>query len=449
MPQKHVIIDVFTLMINNKYMNEYLPRIVDNELALRLESTGAVLIVGPKWSGKTTTAKQKAKSIIKLQDPDERIKYKNIVDVKPSLLLLGEKPRLIDEWQDIPELWDAVRTSVDEENQTGLYILTGSNSVDYSRIMHSGIGRISRMEMYPMSLFESKESNGKISLSSLFNEDNHDIDGITSDITIEELIFALCRGGWPGALSMKTQQAQLFVAKDYLDGIIESEISDLDGVKRDRTKTRALIRSLARNVSSLATKESILSDISKNTTTFSLSTLDSYLNALNRLFVIEDIPAWCPSIRSKSAIKASNKRSFIDPSIAVNALGVNPEYFYHDLMTFGLLFENLVARDLKVYAQALGGDLSYYRDRYGLEADFVLHLYDGRYALIECKLGTSSIEEGAQHLLKIKSLIEEKNKEEKKCPLILPSLMMVITGGKMAYKRKDGVFVIPIGCLRD
>ena len=427
----------------------YLPRIADKELSLRMEAFGATLIVGPKWCGKTTTAEQLAKSVLRMQDPDKKDSYLASARVKPSLLLKGEKPRLIDEWQVAPELWDAVRSSVDREAKEGLYILTGSNSVDNAKIMHTGIGRISRMKMSPMSLYESRESNGKISLSDLFNHPDADIDGITSDMEIEDLIFAACRGGWPSSLFKRSKEAKLFIASDYLDGICETEISTVDGVQRDSAKTRLLLRSYARNVATLAKKSVIIEDINAKSENIATSTYDNYVNSLERLFVIEDVPAWCPAIRSASAIRSGHKRMFVDPSIAIAALGVDPQYFETDLKTFGFLFENLCARDLKVYSQSQKGELSYYHDRYGLEADFVLHLNDGRYALIECKLGSRDIEEGASHLLEMRDLIVKHNQTEMQVLLRLPDLMIVLTGGEMAYRRNDGVFVIPIGCLKD
>lgn len=430
-------------------MKEYLPRIADSELSLRLEAFGATLIVGPKWCGKTTTAEQKAKSTLKMQDPDKQESYITTAKIKPSLLLKGAVPRLIDEWQTVPELWDAVRSTVDKRGLDGQFILTGSNSVESSKIMHTGIGRISRMKMYPMSLYESKESNGTISLKELFNNPDYDIDGLTSDLSIEHLIFAVCRGGWPSSLFKTSDEAKLFIANDYLDGICETEISTVDDIKREPIKTRLLLRSYARNISTVAKKTSIVADINSNSDNFSVSTFDNYLNALERLFVIEDIPAWCPAIRSSSAIRSGFKREFVDPSIAVAAMGINPDYFETDLKTFGFFFENLCARDLKIYSQSQKGEISYYRDRYGLESDFVLHLKDGRYALIECKLGSAAIEDGAKHLLQIKELVAEHNKTETQCPIRLPDLMLVITGGEMAYKRPDGVYVIPIGCLKD
>ena len=426
----------------------YLPRIVDNILAERLEAVGAVLIAGPKWCGKTTTAAQQAKSVLKLQDPDKTQGYLKTAEVKPSLLLKGENPRLIDEWQMAPVLWDAVRNAVDERGEEGLFILTGSTTVDSSTIMHSGTGRISRMVMYPMSLFESEESNGQISLHALFENPEMDIDGIMSNLTVEELVFAACRGGWPSSLTKKTEKAQLFVSQNYVDNICDSDASTVDGVKRSSERVRAVLRSYARNLSTLATEKTILDDVTANYSDITAPTLVSYVDALEKLYVIENVPAWCPAIRSASAMRSGKKREFVDPSIAVAALGLSPDGLLVDLNTFGFIFECLCIRDLKAYSSAWNGSVSYYHDRYGLEADCVLHLSDGRYALIEFKLGSREIEEGAAHLCQLKQLIREAN--EKKGPRIRePDLLIVLTGGEMAYTRDDGVKVIPIGTLRN
>ena len=426
----------------------YLKRIVDEDLQLRLDSVGATIIVGPKWCGKTTTAEQKAKSILRLNDPDMREAYLSTAKTKPSNLLKGETPRLIDEWQEAPELWDAVRTSVDLRKETGLYILTGSTTINKDHIRHSGTGRISRLKMYPMSLYESKESNGLISLADLFNTPAFDIDGLHSQLDVNDLIFAACRGGWPSSLTLKTRKAQLFIAKDYVNNICESDISSVDKIERSPSKTRLLLRSYARNISTLATNTSLIADVNANEN-MSGSTFYEYLDALKRLYVIEDIEAWCPNIRSKTSIRSSNKREFIDPSIAAAALGLSPEYLETDLKTFGFIFECLCIRDLKIYSNRLGGRVSYYRDKFGLEADAVLHLDDGRYALMEFKLGSSEIEEGANHLCELRELIREHNKTERQIKLREPDLLIVLTGGQMAYRRADGVCVIPIGCLKD
>ena len=431
----------------------YLKRTADGYLSLQLASSGAVLIEGPKWCGKTTTAAQQAKSIISLQDPDMRDSYQATAAVKPSLLLAGDTPRLIDEWQEAPVLWDAVRAMVDKRNEFGQFIMTGSNSIDSKKkkeyIKHSGSGRIAKMQMLPMSLYESLESNGKISLQSLFDVPELDIDGITSDMTIEDLIFAACRGGWPASLKASFDKAKLQIAKNYIRTVCDTDVSTIDEIERNEKIAKAILQSYARNISTLAKKSVIYKDVNEHLEGISDTTFDTYLNALQRLFVIQDVDAWSPAIRSASAIRRGSKREFVDPSIAVAALGLSPQALYTDLKTFGFLFECMAIRDLKAYSMSLGGSISYYHDRYDLEADAVLHLEDGRYALIEFKLGSKEIEEGAGHLKEIKRLVQEHNKVEKQIKLREPDLMMVITGGHMAYTRPDGVKIIPLACLKD
>lgn len=428
---------------------EYLHRIADEQLKLRLEAFGAVQIKGPKWCGKTTTAEMHAKSVIKMQDPDSREGYLATSRSKPSLLLKGETPRLIDEWQVAPVLWDAVRNAVDERRQKGQFILTGSTVIDDEEIMHTGTGRISNMAMMPMSLYESLESNGKISLSALFEDKNLDIDGIISEMSVESLIFAACRGGWPASLDNMSEKAKLLIAKDYVDIICDEDISRVDRVSRNAALARLILRSYARNLCTQAKKTNMLKDVAVEMENTSMNTFSDYIKALEKLYVIEDVEAWCPAIRSATVIRTGNKRCFVDPSIAVAALGTSPRNLELDLKTFGFIFECMCIRDLRVYSQALGGRVSYYHDRYGLEADVVLHLDDGRYALIECKLGSREIEDGAKHLLELKHLISEHNREGKQVPLREPDLLMVITGGQMAYVREDGVKIVPLGCLKD
>ena len=428
----------------------YLRRTVDALLAEWLEAFGAILIEGPKWCGKTTTAEQVAKSVIKLQDPDMRDEYLATAAAKPSLLLIGDNPRLIDEWQDAPVLWDSVRTRVDNSQEQGLFILTGSNTVDKKKIRHTGTGRIAKMDMLPMSLWESKESNGRISLRELFDNPNIDIDGIQSDMTVEDLIFSACRGGWPATMNIKKDSAKLLVAKNYLKTVCSEDISRVDGVQRDELLARTIMRSYARNISTLAKKSSLIADVAASgEVSCSEPTFDDYVGALRKLFVICDVEAWCPAIRSKTAIRSGLKRAFVDPSIAVAALGLTPEALMVQLNTFGFIFEQMCIRDLKAYTMDIDHHVSYYHDRYNLEADWVLHLGDGRYALLECKLGSGEIEEGAGHLVELKRLIREHNKEEKQVPIREPDLMIVLTGGKMAYTRPDGVKIIPLGCLRN
>ena len=428
----------------------YLKRISDTILQQRLEAMGAVLIVGPKWCGKTTTAEQHAKSVLRLQNPDEREQYMATAAVKPSMLLMGETPRLIDEWQDAPVLWDAVRTMVDKRMETGQFILTGSNAVDESKIRHSGTGRISRMTMGTMSLWESGESNGKISLTDLFNRPDLDIDGIESPMSVEQLIFAACRGGWPAAINAKTDKNALAVVKDYVASVCESDVSRVDGVRRNPKLTNLILRSYARNVSTLAKTSSLLDDVTASENiSCSRTTFEDYVAALERLFVIQDVAAWCPAIRSKSAIRSGLKRGFCDPSIAVALLQQTPESMCTQLKTFGFVFEQMCIRDLKAYTNDFFSYVGYYHDRFGLESDMVVHLGDGRYALAECKLGSREINEGAGHLIQLRNLIREHNASEPQAIIREPDLMMVLTGGKMAYRREDGVCVIPLACLKD
>ena len=423
-----------------KYINRYL----DNELERWMSIIGAVLIVGPKWCGKTTTAEQYAKSVLKLQDIDKQEEYQMWLDIKPSKLLEGEKPRLIDEWQMAPILWDGVRNSVDKLQKEGLYILTGSTVIDKSKIMHSGTGRIHRLLMRPMSLYESGESNGKISMEELFNNPDINIDGIESDLTIDDLIFVACRGGWPDSLNKKDNKNKLLIAYNYLDNICESDISKFDGVKRDPDRVRVILKAIARNNSTLAKDTTIIADISANFGDISKPTYYSYVDCLKQLFVIEDLRGWAPNIKSKSSMRSGNKKVFIDPSIPVAALNMGPEAFntIDGLKTFGFIFENLCIRDLSVYTSKFGGSISYYHDNTDVEIDCVVHLNDGRYALIECKLGKSKIEEGAKNLLKVNKLIESNDQVKN------PTFLAVLTGGNIAYTRKDGIKVIPIGCLR-
>ena len=427
-------------------MKNYKPRIYDELLKLKLEAFGAALIVGPKGCGKTTTAKQQAKSYVEFQDEDKRENYLLIANTHPSDLLIGDKPRLFDEWQDAPKIWGAIRKDVDDSGEVGQYILTGSSSAAVDT-PHTGTFRISRMKMYPMSLFESGESNGSVSLHALFNNPES-FNGCRSDLTIDRIKFAICRGGWPGSLKAQTDRAKLAIAKDLFSQTCEIDISNIDHVKRNPRWARTLLRSYSRNLCTMAETKTIFGDI-VSTCEMSKPTYYEYISALEKLMIVEDVDAWCPSIRSKTAIRSSKKRNVIDPSIAAAALGVSPEYFANDYKTLGFLFESLCIRDLKIYSSSSNGTVSYYHDRYGLEADAVLHLDDGRYALIEIKLGQSEVDEGAKHLCKIESLIKEHNKTETQTPLRLPDLKMVITGSQYGYRREDGVFVIPLGCLRD
>ena len=425
---------------------EYKKRIVDDLLDLKLESFGATLIKGPKGCGKTTSAKQKAKSVVEFQDESVRPGLLSVADSAPQNLLRGERPRLFDEWQDAPRIWGAIRKEIDDTGLNGQFILTGSSSREVET-PHTGTLRISRLQMYPMSLYESEESNGMVSLKELFDNPGG-FTGCESNLSIDELIFAICRGGWPRALTNPTQRSKLMIAKDLYQQTCNADISNIDGVKRDPKIARAVLKSYSRNICTMAGEGTIASDV-KAQQNVSDTTVYDYIKALEKLYIVDDVEAWCPAIRSKSAIRASKKRNLIDPSIAVAALGLSPEYFDTDFKTLGFLFESLCIRDLKIYSMALDGDMSYYHDRYGLEADGVLHLNDGRYALLEFKLGSSEIEEGAAHLMQLESLIKKYNDEGKHIALRMPDLKIVLTGGQYGYRREDGVLVIPIGCLKD
>ena len=425
---------------------EYIERYVDEELKNILECMGAVLIVGPKWCGKTTTASQFARTIIELQHPTLGKSYIELADLDPLLLLDGEKPLLVDEWQMAPELWDAVRYSVDKTDGYGLYILTGSTIVDNSKINHKGVGRIHRLMMRPMSLYESGDSNGNISLIDLFNDKNVKINGITSDLSLRDLTFLASRGGWPETLNIKDKQKQLIVASSYFDNISRDDTYNIDGVKRDSKLFEAILRSYSRNISTLVNNKKIMADIEENYGKISEPTFYSYISVLKNLFVIDNVSAWTPNIRSKQKMRKKKKKEFIDPSIAVAGLNVTPKMLMYDLETFGFIFETLCIRDLKVYSAPLGGRVLYYNDG-TLEVDCVLQIADGRYGLIEFKLGNTRIDEGAESLLKMDKLIK-KSIAKGNTHIPEPSFLAVITGGQIAKVRKDGVMVIPIGALR-
>ena len=425
---------------------EYKKRIIDDVLTLKMSAFGAVWILGTKGCGKTTSAKQKAKTVVEFQDEEKRENLLMIASTSPKKLLTGEKPILFDEWQDAPKLFGTIRKDVDDSGKKGQYLLTGSSAKEVET-PHTGTLRISRLQMYPMSLFESEESNGTVSIIDLFNNPAS-FDGCKSDMTIDDVIFSICRGGWPGSLNISSKEAQLEIAKDLYRQTCDVDISKIDGVKRNSAIAQAILKSYSRNLCTLAETKTLLADVKANYTVSDVTVFD-YLAALEQLYIIDDVEAWSPSIRSKTAIRSSKKRNLIDPSIAVAAMGVSPEYFDKDFKTLGFLFESLCIRDLKIYTSAYDGKVSYYHDRYGLEADCVLHLNDGRYALIEFKLGENEVNDAAKHLCEIEKLVAEYNEKEKNCPMLLPSLKLVITATEYGYKREDGVFVIPIGCLKN
>lgn len=422
----------------------YRPRLADNILARKLKGKGAVLIQGPKWCGKTTTAEQMSKSILYMSKPEDVKANLIAADIQPSKLLEGKTPRLIDEWQIAPKLWDAVRFEVDHRSKQGQFILTGSAvPPDNDEIFHTGTGRFAWIKMRPMTLFESGESTGEISLKELFNQPKEILAQNKLD-DLSKLAFLICRGGWPGALDMDDDIA-LEQAFDYFDAIVNSDISRVDNVQRDPERAKRLMKSYARHQGSQTTNTVIRDDILANDAeTLNEDTVYAYTNALRKIFVIEDMPAWNPNLRSKTAIRTSDTRYFIDPSIATASLGLGPEDLIKDLNTMGLFFETLCVRDLRVYAESLDGQVYHYRDKSGLECDTVIHLRNGSFGLIEIKLGGDTlIEEGAQNLKKFSAKIDTKKMKA-------PSFLMVLTGtGKFAYRREDGVYVVPVGCLRD
>lgn len=417
----------------------YFPRICDGLVNEKLSYSGALLIEGPKWCGKTWTGKHAAKSVLYMQDPDKGAGYMELSRTMPSRLLKGEKPRLIDEWQEAPVLWDAVRFDVDQTGEWGQYILTGSATPrDDNKPKHTGTGRIARLRMRPMTLFESMESVGSVSLRQLF-EGQEDVEG-ESQLDIPDLAKVICRGGWPEAVAKRQTSAQ--IARNYVDAVVNVDVQKVDGVERNPYRVRQLLRSYARNISTMASLTTILADIQANDVAFSDTTMYGYVNALRRIFLIEDIPAWKPSLRSKAAIRTSEKRQFVDPSIATAVLRANVDSILDNFNYFGFLFESLVARDLRVYAQALDGEIFHYRDKDNLEADLVIRLNDDRWAAVEVKLGSKEIEDGAKHLIELRNKVDTSKVGE-------PSFLMVVTGGQFAYRRNDGVFVVPIGCLRN
>ena len=422
-------------------MKRYRNRIADRILLDKLEAKGAVLIEGPKWCGKTTTATQVAKSLILIQDPAKRDQYRKMAELNPSLLLEGETPRLIDEWQLAPQLWDAVRYEVDRRDEFNQFILTGSSVPILDRTTsHTGTGRISRMVMRPMSLFESGESNGSIALGDLFSEQK-DI-AAKSLIDIRHLAYLICRGGWPKAL-YQTDRIALRQARDYFDAVVESDISAVDGVYRNPQRVKLLMRSFSRFTASEAKITNIRADmVTNDSDSLDDDTIFSYITALKRIFVVEDLPAWSPNLRSKTAIRTSDTRHLVDPSIAVASLGIGPADLLNDLNTMSLLYESMCIRDLRVFAEALDGTVYHYRDKTGLECDAVIHLRNGSYAMVEVKLGGREIDIAADNLLRLKSKIDTDRMKA-------PSFMMVVTGTDFAYRRKDGVFVVPLGCLKD
>ncbi len=429
-------------MVEN--IDGYRRRIADKLLEEKLDAMGAVLIEGPKACGKTTTAEQQAKSILYMDDPEHMKQNLQLAETNIRRLLQGDTPRLIDEWQIAPQLWDAVRFEIDHRKDDGLFMLTGSAvPADDSKIHHTGAGRFAWLTMRPMSLWESGESSGDVSLGELFSH-SEKVDGANA-LNMEEVAFAICRGGWPKSLNKKTPKAALRQAAEYFEAITRSDISRVDGVDRDEQRVKRLMRSYSRLQGAMAGIPTIVADMKTNEPEgMSDETVASYIKALKKIFVIEDMPAWNPNLRSKTAIRTSDTRYFVDPSIAIASLGLGPNDLLNDLETMGLFFETLCVRDLRIYADANDGNVFHYRDKNGLECDAVVHLRNGNYGLVEIKLGGDTrIEEGATNLNSLAKIIDTTKMKK-------PSFKMVLTAvGQYAYMRTDGVMVVPIGCLKD
>ena len=434
---------------------QYFTRVVDQVIDQKMEAFNAINIIGPKGCGKTRTAKERCATIVEFQDEEKREGYLSVAETAPRLLLNNRKPILFDEWQDASKIWGAIRKDCDDHpDSVGEYYLTGSTSRKIDT-PHTGTGRITELVMYPMTLFETGESNGSVSLSRLLTDSAYQIDGCMSDLSLEKLFYAVCRGGWPRCLAIPNDNAKLAIAKDYFFQICTKDATAIDGVKRNPESVRTLLWSYARNMATTAKKASIFADI-KATQSITDATLYTYVDILEQLFVIRDIDAWTPQIRSKTAIRSAKKHIFVDPSIALAALGIGPTYFHNDLDLFGHAFENLVLRDLIVYAGAHEARIMHYTDDTGVEADAVYQMADGTYALIEIKVGAGKIPDAEKSLLRFKQIIRTHNAEALANPnhpravYREPSALIVIcANAPMAYTTDTGVKVIPVGCLRD
>lgn len=413
----------------------YRKRIVEKEIIDKMQYSGAVHIEGPKWSGKSTTASLYSNTLIKLQNPIIKKQYQILATISKEEVLKGEKPILFDEWQEVPEIWDFIRLDIDDNNYKGAYLLTGSTKKQTIETSHTGTGRINSVYMRPMSLYESGHSKGLISLKSLF--DNETIKPIMSDLSIDDISKLISQGGWPGSLDLE-EKYKLKVPYDLLDSVINRDSDEVDDIKKDKVKFRKLIQSYARNISTLASDRTIYQDQANEDLLIDIKTYNTYLNALERLYIIENINAWTPNIRSSRRIRSSAKKQFVDPSIAAAALGLTPEKLKLDFETFGFFFESICTRDIRVYANSIGGEVYHYNDSSGLEVDLIIELNDGRWAGIEVKLGENEAEKAATNLLKFADEVQG----------IKPSFLMILTNTQMAYQRKDGVYVIPIGLLK-
>lgn len=425
----------------HKTLKIYLDRLIESSISEGMESAGCVVIEGPKWCGKSTTSKRFAKTVVELAKPNIYKQYKLFSDMGDPSLLKGEKPLMFDEWQKIAELWDYIRSDIDDRGESGQYILTGSTKPKEDEGRHSGTGRIKKIIMRPMSLWESKESTGEVSLKDLF-DGAENISG-KNNHTLSDIAYLLCRGGWPQSVLDKNRETALKAASDYITALVEEEIYEVDGKKRNPARARAILRAYARNISTPARLATIQGDIEANDAVLDIRTLDSYINTFEKLYVIEDIEAWSPKLRSKTVLRTTNSRQITDPSIAAAAINASPEDLMTDLNTFGLLFESLCIRDLRVYAQSLGGSVFNYRDANGLEADAIIHLNNGQWGAIEVKLGgDDNIELAVKHLIELREKVDTDRMKQ-------PSFLMVMTASQYAYRCPNGVYVVPIGCLKN
>ncbi|MGD9761544.1 MAG: ATP-binding protein, partial [Candidatus Izemoplasmatales bacterium] len=416
--------------------NNYRKRLIESDIEDKMRYSGAVVIEGPKWCGKSTTAELFSKTIIRLQNPITKKQYQTLATISKDDLLQGEKPILFDEWQEVPEIWDFIRLDIDENRYKGAYLLTGSTKKQNLPISHTGTGRINTIYMRPMSLYESGDSSGSVSLSALFRGEK--IKPVKSTVSVTDIAQYICRGGWPESINLEVKD-QFLVARDLLESIIKNDVDEVDEVKKDKEKIRKLIRSYSRNISTLVTNKTIYQDQNNEGLLLDYKTFDSYVNALQRLFIIENVKAWSPKIRSSSTIRTSDKKQFVDPSIAAAALGLSIDKLKSDFNTFGFFFESICTRDIKIYAQTLDGEVFHYLDSSGLEIDLIIELNDSRWAAIEIKMGENEVEKAAENLKKLANL-HEKTK---------PSFLMILTNTQLGYQREDGVYVVPIGCLKD
>lgn len=417
----------------------YLQRIIESLIKDKLSYIGAIQIEGPKWCGKSTTAELFAKTVVRLQNPIVFKQYEIYATTSKDELLFGEKPMLFDEWQKIPEIWDFIRLDVDENGTPGRYILTGSAKPSESKVRHTGTGRIAKIKMRPLSLYESEDSNGTVSIRELFDNPNYKVRA-EATLTIRDQVNLVCRGGWPKVVK-KEQSVALKYMKDYFNELVTSDITDVDDIKRDPARAKAILRSYARNISTLAEYTTIMRDLEVVGEGVNPKTLSSYLNAFTKLFVIENVEAWNPKLRSTTMIRQTPKKQFVDPSIAVLALSATATDLEKDMETFGFFFESLVTRDLRIYVENLGGSVYFYRDHNNLEVDCILKLDDGRWAAVEVKVGSNKIDEAAKSLIALRNNVDTKHMNN-------PSFMMIVYGGTYAYQRADGIYVVPIGCLK-